>query len=148
MLTESSFMILCLGLHVHHLLNWCVLVSIFFFFWSKKMLKSPAVSNDMCVSDAQHSLSGPRSTHAGLPSPQVLQSFLTFQDTPRNTASGPFTDQARSPVHRPDPDPDQTALPETLGSPDHPSVAQTSCSSTSITQPAATSSTEPQETHR
>lgn len=77
-------MLLCLNLKVHQLLNGCDIMSIF-------CIKNAAVSDDMCVSDAQHTLSGPRSTHAGLPSPQILQSFLTFQDAPCNTAFGLFT---------------------------------------------------------
>lgn len=96
------------------------------------------VTSCACVLDAQHTLSKPHSTHAGLPSPQVLQSFLTFQDAPSHTTSGPVTHQAWPP----DPGPDQTALP----SPAHPSVTQTFCGSTS--NPAAASPTEPQETHR
>lgn len=101
----------------------------------------------MCVSDAQHALSEPRSTHAGLPSPQILQSIFTFQDPRCNTVSGPVANQVRPPAPHTDSGPDQTTLPETMGPPTHPFVTHTwPCGSAS--QPAATFSAEPQETHR
>lgn len=96
----------------------------------------------MSVSDAQHTLSEPRSTHAGLPSPQILQSIFTSQDPRCNTVAN----QVGPPAPHTDSDPDRAPLSETIGPPVHPFVAPTFCGSPS--QPAATSSAEPQETHR
>lgn len=98
----------------------------------------------MCVSDAQHALSEPRSSHAGLSSPQILQSIFTFQDPRCNTGSGPVANQARSSAPPSDSGPDQTTLSKTIRPPAYPFVTHTFCGS----QPAATSSAEPQETHR